>query len=218
MAADRSPRAQARSPAAVCAAWRRPSYRSVRRWRGRRRRQRRRTKARGPTPVSSCSGTRPRSRPTLDPDVAAQGVIFTDLDTAIREHPELVKQYFMTKAVPADIRQVRGAARRVLAGRLVPLCAEGRDGRAAVPLVHLISEPGAADLHPHAGRARGGRRGVCRRRLSLAVAGRAVVRLGVVELIVGKDAKLRYVQVQDWGRDVWNFMTERAIARQATPR
>ena len=33
----------------------------------------------------------------------------------------------------------------------------------------------------------------------------------VVELIVGQDAKLRYVQVQDWGRDVWNFMTERAI-------
>jgi Fe-S cluster assembly protein SufD len=33
----------------------------------------------------------------------------------------------------------------------------------------------------------------------------------VVELILAKDAKLRYVQVQDWGRNVWNFMTERAI-------
>jgi Fe-S cluster assembly protein SufD len=33
----------------------------------------------------------------------------------------------------------------------------------------------------------------------------------VVELIVAADAKLRYVQVQDWGRHVWNFMTERAI-------
>ena len=36
----------------------------------------------------------------------------------------------------------------------------------------------------------------------------------VVELIVEQDAKLRYVQVQDWGRDVWNFMTERAILAQ----
>ena len=36
----------------------------------------------------------------------------------------------------------------------------------------------------------------------------------VVELIVGQDAKLRYVQVQDWGRHVWNFMTERAILGQ----
>ena len=45
----------------------------------------------------------------------------------------------------------------------------------------------------------------------LADAGGAVVRLGVVELILGQDSKLRYVQVQDWGRHVWNFMTERAI-------
>ena len=36
----------------------------------------------------------------------------------------------------------------------------------------------------------------------------------MVELIVGQDAKLRYVQVQDWGRNVWNFMTERAILGQ----
>ncbi|MDQ3548229.1 MAG: Fe-S cluster assembly protein SufD, partial [Chloroflexota bacterium] len=36
----------------------------------------------------------------LDPEVAAQGVIYTDLDTAMREHPDLVKQYFMTEAVP----------------------------------------------------------------------------------------------------------------------
>jgi Fe-S cluster assembly protein SufD len=33
---------------------------------------------------------------------------------------------------------------------------------------------------------------------------------GVVELILAKASKLRYVQMQDWGRDVWNFMTERA--------
>ncbi len=38
----------------------------------------------------------------IDPELAAQGVIFSDLDTAVREHPELVKQYFMTQAVPVD--------------------------------------------------------------------------------------------------------------------
>ena len=31
-----------------------------------------------------------------------QGVIFTDLFTAMREVPELVNQYYMTKAVPMD--------------------------------------------------------------------------------------------------------------------
>ncbi len=35
----------------------------------------------------------------LDPKLKKRGVIFCDLDTAIREHPELVKEYLMTKAV-----------------------------------------------------------------------------------------------------------------------
>jgi Fe-S cluster assembly scaffold protein SufB len=40
---------------------------------------------------------------------------------------------------------------------------------------------------------------------------------GVVELIQGKSSKLRYVQVQDWGRNVHHMMTERAtLDRDAT--
>ena len=35
----------------------------------------------------------------LADDLKKQGVIFCDIDTAIREHPELVKQYLMTQAV-----------------------------------------------------------------------------------------------------------------------
>ena len=32
----------------------------------------------------------------LAPELREQGVILTDLETAVREHPELVQQYFMT--------------------------------------------------------------------------------------------------------------------------
>src|SRR5215216_910187 len=35
-------------------------------------------------------------------DIAAQGVIYCDLDTAVREYPDLVKRHFMTQAVPVD--------------------------------------------------------------------------------------------------------------------
>src|SRR3954469_11231310 len=35
-------------------------------------------------------------------DLEAQGVIFTDMDTAIREYPELVQQYFATVIPPGD--------------------------------------------------------------------------------------------------------------------
>ena len=36
----------------------------------------------------------------LDDDVRAKGVIVADLDTAVREHPDLVQRYFMTEAIP----------------------------------------------------------------------------------------------------------------------
>lgn len=38
---------------------------------------------------------------TLDPQLAAKGVIVTDLRSALQTHPTLVEQYFMTQAVPA---------------------------------------------------------------------------------------------------------------------
>lgn len=38
----------------------------------------------------------------LDPALAAKGVIFTDLFTAVHEHPDLVAKYFMTTAVKPD--------------------------------------------------------------------------------------------------------------------
>ena len=38
----------------------------------------------------------------ISPKLADQGVIFTDLVTAMQEHPELVKEYYMQKAVPVE--------------------------------------------------------------------------------------------------------------------
>ncbi len=38
----------------------------------------------------------------LDEELKQQGVILTDLDTAVREHPALVQQYFMTRCVPVE--------------------------------------------------------------------------------------------------------------------
>ena len=41
-------------------------------------------------------------RTELDDELKRKGVILTDLDTAVREYPELVQQYFMTKCVPVE--------------------------------------------------------------------------------------------------------------------
>src|SRR5258706_8605988 len=41
-------------------------------------------------------------RTELDEELKRQGVILTDLDSAVRDYPELVQQYFMTSCVPVN--------------------------------------------------------------------------------------------------------------------
>ncbi len=57
-------------------------------------------------------------------DLEKQGVIFLDTDTALKEHPELFKQYFGT-VIPAGRQQVLRAEHRRVVGWVVHLRAEG---------------------------------------------------------------------------------------------
>ena len=147
----------------------------------------------------------------VDPTLAEQGVIFTDLNTAVREHPELVRKHFMTEAVPAEFGKFEalhaamwqgGAFLYVPKGVSVELpfrsFALGQTAGASI-FTHslVVLEEGAEAFFVDA--------------FQSATQEEASFASAVVELIVADDAKLRYVQVQDWGRNVWNFMTERAI-------
>lgn len=147
----------------------------------------------------------------LDPSLAEKGVIFTDLNTAVREHPELVQKYFMTQAVPVDFGKFEalhaamwqvGAFLYVPKGVQVELpfrsFAFGQTPGSSV-FTHslVVVEEGAEAFFVDA--------------FHSETQDEASFASAVVELILADDAKLRYVQVQDWGRNVWNFMTERSI-------
>lgn len=146
-----------------------------------------------------------------DPSLAEQGVIFTDLNTAVHEHPELVKKYFMTQAVPVDFGKFEalhaamwqgGAFLYVPKGVQVELpfrsFAFGETAGSSI-FTHslVVVEEGAEAFFVDAYQSE--------------TQDDPSFTSAVVELIVGDDANLRYVQVQDWGRNVWNFMTERSI-------
>jgi len=153
----------------------------------------------------------------VDPALAAKGVIFCDLDTAVREHPDLVRQYFMTEAVPVGFGKFEALHAAFWQGGTflyVPknvqvelpfrAFAIGSDPAAAL-FTHtlVVLEQGAEAFVVDAYRSE--------------TAERQGFASAVVELLVRADAKLRYVQVQDWGRHVWGFTTERAtIADDAT--
>jgi Fe-S cluster assembly protein SufD len=147
----------------------------------------------------------------VDPAVSAQGVVFTDLDTAVREHPELVRQYFMTEAVPATFGKFEalhaafwlcGTFLYVPKGVSVELpfrsfALNAAAGSAGFTHSLIVLEESAEAFFVDA--------------FQSATEADAAFTSSVVELILRNDAKLRYVQVQDWGRHVWNFMTERSV-------
>ncbi len=148
---------------------------------------------------------------TLDPAVAAKGVIYTDLATAMREHADLVERYFMTKAVPVSFGKFEALHAAFWQGGAFLFVPKGVKIESPFRSFNLISEPGAAVFsHTLVVMEEGAEAFVVDafRSPSQEIQSFASA---VVELIVPDDAKLRYVQVQDWGRDVWNFMTERAI-------
>ena len=91
-------------------------------------------------------------------------MIFLDMDSALREHEDIVKQYFGDDH-PAERQQVRGAQLGRLVGRLVHLRAAGRPHRDAaaglLPDQRREHGPVRADAdHRRRGRLRALRRGL----------------------------------------------------------
>ncbi len=144
-------------------------------------------------------------------DAAQQGVVFTDLTSAIQSHPDLVREHFMTLAVPASFGKFEalhaafwqtGAFLYVPKGVSVelPFRAFALDtpaGSAAFTHSLIVLEESAEAFFVDA--------------FQSDTQDDAAFTSSVVELILRDNAKLRYVQVQDWGRHVWNFMTERSV-------
>lgn len=139
----------------------------------------------------------------LDPELARQGVLFGSLDELVREHPDLVEQHFggvvdFTYDKFAALHAAfwsggtllyvpRGVTIEKPLHTLSALTADGvdfahtlvvlEDGAEATLMAETASvDPQAAGLH-----------------------------CGAIELVVGPNARLRYVNLQNWGSGVWHF-------------
>lgn len=161
---------------------------------------------------------------TLSAALAEKGVYFADIGTALKEREELLRAYFMNKAVTLETELKSGNIAQhnkfdALHGAFwhggyvlhVP-----KGVRVEIPLRVSIalSEANRADLS-HA--------------LIIAEASSQVVILeenlsldatasgmhsGAVEIFAGQNASVTYVQVQRWNHHVWNFASHRAIVER----
>ena len=149
----------------------------------------------------------------LDPALAEQGVIFTSLAAAVVEHPALVQKYLGTEAVPpsnSKFAALNGALWQGGVFLYIPkevevkhpfqtaIILEG-EGSAIFPRTLIVAERSAQATY-------------IEETISLGEHGQAM-NAGVVEIYANPGAQLRYVDVQRWGEDVYNFNIKRSVGQ-----
>ena len=148
---------------------------------------------------------------SLREDLQKQGVLFTDTDTALKEHPELMKKYF-GKIIPPEDNKFAALNSAVWSGGSfiyvppgvkvdLPLQAYFRINAENIGQFErtLILIDEGAECHYIEG-------------CTAPVYSSESLHSAVVELVAHKDAKLRYTTIQNWSNDVYNLVTKRAYA------
>ncbi|MCW2989363.1 MAG: FeS assembly protein SufB, partial [Solirubrobacterales bacterium] len=139
----------------------------------------------------------------------AQGVIFTDMDTALREHEDLVREYWAT-IIPANDNKLAALNSAVWSGGSfvyvpagvkveMPLQAYFRintENMGQFERTLIISEEGA-DVHYIEG-------------CTAPVYSSDSLHSAVVEICAKKSSRVRYTTVQNWSQNVFNLVTKRA--------
>lgn len=144
-------------------------------------------------------------------DLKKKGVIFVNPETAIKEHPELVKKYFGKVIPPGDNKFAALNSAFWSGGSFV-----------YVPKGVIVDTPLQAYF-----RINTERMGQFERTLIIADEGSSVhyvegctaptystgsLHSAVVEIIALKGAKVRYSTIQNWSNNVYNLVTKRAMA------
>ncbi len=150
----------------------------------------------------------------LSQDLIDQGVIFCDMATAVKEHPELVKKYFMTQAVKYSAGKFAALHGAFWKGGTF-LCVP-KNVQAAAPLHSALwSADGKTFTHTLIVLEDGAEAQLIDEYASQTGKGQSFHN-GIVELIVGDQASLTYVSLQDFDSNVWQVSHERArIGRDA---
>ncbi|MDE0317287.1 MAG: Fe-S cluster assembly protein SufD [Candidatus Poribacteria bacterium] len=158
---------------------------------------------------------------SLSAELEKQDVYFADLNTALKERDELLRDYFMTKAVTLETTLKSGnIATRNKFDALHGAFWQGgyvlyvpKGVRVGVPLrVYIrLAEEQHADLSHILVIAEENSEVVILEDNSSMNQEAGGLHSGAVEIFAGQNANVTYVQVQNWNRQVWNFASHRAV-------
>ncbi len=150
---------------------------------------------------------------SIKDDLIKQGVVYTDMETAVREYPKLVRKYFM-KCVPVNDHKFVALHGAVWSGGSFVYVPKGV--KVDIPLQSyfrlnspesgqfehtLIIVDEGASLHFIEG-------------CSAPKYNKVNLHAGCVELYVKKNAYLRYSTIENWSKNMLNLNTKKAIVEE----
>lgn len=146
-------------------------------------------------------------------DLESKGVIFTDMDSGLREHPELVKQYFGT-IIPASDNKFAALNSAVWSGGSFVYVPKGVHVEMPLQAYFRINTRNMGQFE---------------RTLIVVEEGAYVhyvegctapsysedsLHSAVVEILVKEGGRCRYTTIQNWSNNVYNLVTKRAVAEK----
>lgn len=146
-------------------------------------------------------------------DLEKLGVLFCDMDTALREHPDIVKKYMATIIPPGD-NKFAALNSAVWSGGSFVYVPPGVEVKTPLQAYFRINMENMGQFE---------------RTLIIADKGSKVhyiegctapkfstssLHSAVVELIAMEGASIRYTTIQNWYRNIFNLVTKRAIAHK----
>lgn len=147
---------------------------------------------------------------SVQEELVKQGVIYTDFDTALVEHEDIVRQYFMKLVPPTDHKfaALHGA---VWSGGSFVYVPKGVE--AAIPLQSYfrLNAPGAGQFEHTLIIIEEGASAHFIEGCSAPKYNVANLHAGCVELFVKDYAKLRYSTIENWSKNMYNLNTKRAL-------
>ncbi len=149
----------------------------------------------------------------VNKELEAQGVLFCDMDTAVKQYPEIVQKYLAT-VIPSGDNKFSALNSAVWSGGSFIYVPPGVEVKMPLQAYFRINAENMGQFE---------------RTLIIADKGAKVhyiegctapkfstssLHSAVVELIAMEDASIRYSTIQNWYRNIYNLVTKRAIAQK----
>jgi Fe-S cluster assembly scaffold protein SufB len=144
-------------------------------------------------------------------DLEKQGILFSDMDTAVREHPDIVKRYFGT-IIPPNDNKFAALNSAVWSGGSFIFVPPGVEVEMPLQAYFRINAENAGQFERTLIIASEGSKVHYIEGCSAPVWSSDSLHSAVVELVAMPSARITYTTIQNWSPNVYNLVTKRARA------